>query len=346
MKIARFRGFEEGFVIEEKPRPAPSDDEVLIRVKCVAVSGTDVYRFRKYDNPTVMPFKDGDTPGHEAVGIVEEVGRKVKSLKEGERVVVQPFWGCGKCDNCKKGRENFCPSIQAFGFHIPGVFSEYIVAREDIALNFNDEIDFEEALPTHHMAVNLYGLKSSGIDLQSVNTAAVFGTGNLGLLMVMQLKALGIPKIFAVDIDESRLAIAKKLAGSVTINASISKPDEEIRRQTDGIGTDIAIELAGGNAPTLDPALDSLRKGGTYIALAVRGMEDGLNFRKILSKSLRVQGSSTHTIKEMKDCLQMIEQRSVDTKEIITHRFKFDEINDAFNCRADDPTSLYVVVDI
>ncbi len=345
MKTARFRGFEKGFVIEETETPSPEDNEVLIKVKCTAVSGTDIYRFRKYDNPTVMPFSDGDTPGHEATGIVEKTGSKVTTLKEGDRVVTQPFWGCGECENCRKGRENFCTKVRAFGFHVPGVFSEYITAREDIALKFNDKLSFENAVPTHHMAVNLYGLKSSGIDFSNTESAAVFGTGNLGLLMVMQLKALKIPKIFAVDIDESRLALAEELSGSIPINAKKLKPDEEILKQTEGKGTDVAIELAGGNAPTLEPALDCLRKGGTFIALAVRGIEDGLNFRKILSKSLRVQGSATHTIKEMKECLVMIENGAVKTDRIITHRFKFNEINEAFNCRADDPSTLYVVVE-
>lgn len=344
MKTAKFRGFEKGFQIENAETPSPKDNEVLIKVKCTAVSGTDIYRFRKYDNPTVMPFSDGDTPGHEAAGVIKKTGSKVKSLQEGDRVVVQPFWGCGECENCRKGRENFCSKVRAFGFHVPGVFSEYITAREDIALKFDEKFDFEDAVPTHHMAVNLYGLKSSGVNLEGINSAVVFGTGNLGLLMVMQLKALKIPKIFAVDIDKSRLALAVEFSGCIPVNAMKLKPDEKILRQTGGKGADIAIELAGGNAPTLEPALDCLRKGGTFIALAVRGIEDGLNFRKILSKSLRVQGSATHTIKEMKECLEMIEKGLVKTNSIITHRFKFNEVNEAFNCRADNPSTLYVVV--
>ena len=346
MKTARFRGFEKGFVIEEAPKPEISDDEVLIRVKCCAISGTDTYRFRKYDKPVIMPFSDGDTPGHEASGIVEAKGKSVKKLNVGDRVVVQPFWGCGVCEECRKKRENFCTNIKAYGFHVPGVFSEYIKAREDIALRFNERLSFKEAVPTHHMAVNLYGLKSSDVSIGEGTSAAVFGTGNLGLLMVMQLKALNVSKIFAVDIDPAKLKLASELSGSIPVNAKNNNPAEIILKETDGKGVAVSIELAGGNAPTIEPAIKSTRKGGAFIALAVRNDDNTINFRQVLSKSLRVQGASAHTIAEMQESLKMIEEGKVATSKIITHRFHLEDVNEAFNLRIEDPSALYVIVEI
>lgn len=346
MKMARFRDFKKGFELEETERPHIRENELLVRVKCCAVSGSDVYRYSRHESPVVMPFTDGESTGHEITGIVEETGGSVRKFKPGDRVVVQPVWGCGKCPACISGRENLCPDLKVFGFHAPGGFSEFITAREDIALKFEDRISFEEAVPTHHVATNLFGLKSSGATLGPETSAAVFGTGNLGLLMVMMLKSMAVTKIFAIDINPSRLALAAELAGSIAINASEVDPAETIIEQTDGAGADVCIELAGGNAPTINPALRATRKGGTFIVLAVRNEKDSINHRQILSKSLRIQGSATHTMKEMAESLAMIQDGRVKTDKIITHRFPLAEINHAFECRIEDPRALYVVVNI
>jgi len=346
MKIARFRGFQKGFVLEETRKPRIQPNEVLVRIKCCAVSGTDIYRYRKYERPTIAPFSNGETPGHEMTGIVENIGKSVHKFKVGDRVVIQPFWGCGKCTACRAGRENFCPHIRAFGFHLPGGFSEFISARENIILKFGQQLNFEEVVPTHHLAVNLNGIKSSEVKLRPDTSVAVFGTGNLGLLMVMMLKSLGVSRIFSIDINPSRLTLAKELAGSIAVNAAEVDPAETIIKHTHGTGVDVCIELAGGDAPTVDPALRAARKGGTFIAISVRNEKDTLNFLQILSKSLRVQGSATHTMKEMEDSLTMIQDGRIKTDRIITHRFPLEEINRAFECRIEDPKALYVVVNI
>jgi threonine dehydrogenase-like Zn-dependent dehydrogenase len=346
MKIARFRGFKKGFVLEETGKPATKTNEVLVRVKCCAVSGTDTYRYREYEDPTVRPFSDGETPGHEIAGLVEAVGGSVTTCSVGDKVVIQPFWGCGACSFCKAGRENFCPDVKAFGFHVPGGFSEYLNVREDIVLTVDPHVSFEEAVPTHHVAVNLNGLKSSGITCGADTSVAVFGVGNLGLLMVMMLTSMGVSKIFAIDIEESRLARAQELSQSMTINAKESDPIKVLLRETDGMGVDVSVELAGGSAPTIDPAIRATKKGGTYIAIAVRNEKDTLNFLQVLRQHLRVQGSATHTLREMQESLAMIEDGRVTTNKIITHRFPLEEINQAFTCRLDDPKALYVMVNL
>ena len=346
MKIARFRGFQKGFVLEETGKPTTTNNEVLVRVKCCAVSGTDSYRYREYENPTVKPFSNGETPGHEIAGLVEDIGSSVTGLSVGDKVVIQPFWGCGQCSYCKAGRENFCPDVKAFGFHVPGGFSEYLSVREDIVLKIDPRSSFEEAVPTHHVAVNLNGIKSSGITFGTNTSVAVFGVGNLGLLMVMMLASMGISKIFAIDIEESRLERARELSNSTAINAKDSDPAVVISRETNGMGVDVSIELAGGSAPTIDPAMKVTKKGGAYIAIAVRHEKDTLNFLQVLRKHLRVQGSATHTLREMKESLAMIEDGRVKTNRIITHRFPLEKINQAFECRLDEPKALYVMIDL
>ena len=108
----------------------------------------------------------------------------------------------------------------------------------------------------------------------------------------------------------------------------------------------MSVELAGGNAPTIAPALRVTKKGGAFIAVAVKDNHATVNIRQVLTKSLRIQGSTTHTIKEMEEALAMIEDGRINTGSIITHRFPLEEINRAFECRLDNRKALYVMVDI
>jgi (R,R)-butanediol dehydrogenase/meso-butanediol dehydrogenase/diacetyl reductase len=252
MKIARWKDYHDKFVIEEIPRPEVKRREVLIRVKSCGVSGTDVYRYDDRHTIDIKLFERGETPGHEVAGVVEEVGRG-STLQPGNRVVVQPFWGCGKCAFCRGGFENRCRHVQALGFHIPGGLAEYIKVPEHVALKIPSEISFDEATLTHHIAVVYYALLNTGIRITPRITGAVFGIGNLGLLLIQLLQYLGMKKIFMVDINESRLALAQSLVKGRYINSKvIGDPVSIIIKETRGVGVDFSIDTAGGNAPTLE----------------------------------------------------------------------------------------------
>ena len=344
MKIAHWKGYEKRFVIEETEKPKPEKGEVLIRVKSCAISGTDLYRYNLRDK-TLPPFKTDETPGHEIAGIVEETYRGVKNLKAGDRVVVQPFWGCGKCYFCKNKQENSCKEVYALGFNYPGGLSEYIKAESDFAFKIPHSVSFDEAVFTHHIAVVHYSLKISGIKITPKSTAAIFGIGNLGLLMAQLLKYLGIKKSFLIDINRQRLNLAKKLTGGNIINPeSDGDPVLKILSHTENIGVDFSVELAGGNAPTLEPSLKVIKKGGTFIAVGVRDPDDTLNLREIMRRDLRIQGSTAHTRKEMKESLELIKKGAVKTNELISHTFPLEKINDAFETRLNDPNAIAVIV--
>src|SRR3990172_1537365 len=306
MKIAHWKDFKERFVIDEVKKPELVKGEVLVRVISCAVSGTDLYRYKQEKNPTVTPFKTDETPGHEIAGIVEKICGSSNNLKEGDRVVVQPFWGCGKCAFCRNGKENFCSTINAIGFNFPGGMSEYIKAKSSFCFKIPGKVTFDEAVFTHHIAVVYYSLKISGIRITPKTTAAIFGIGNLGILMVQVLKHLKLKDFFMVDINKNRLNLARKLSGGKIINSLSGKdPVKLILEHTKNEGVDFSVELAGGNAPTLEPALKALKKGGTFVAVGVRNPSDTINLRDIMRRDLRIQGSTAHTRKEMTESLQM-----------------------------------------
>ena len=345
MKIAHWKGYEKKFVIDEVAKPEPGKGEILIKVKSCAVSGTDLYRYNQQKQINIIPYKIDETPGHEISGIVEEISPGVKNLKAGDRVVVQPFWGCGKCYYCKKGHENSCNQIHAVGFNSPGGLSEYIKAKSSFAFKIPDGVSFDEATLTHHTAVVYYSLKVSGMKFNSKSTGAIFGIGNLGLLMVQVMKHLGIKDFFIIDINQSRLDLAQELTGGKAINpTTFEDPVKSILDTTENIGVDFSVELAGGNAPTLEPAIKVIKKGGAFIAVGVRDPSDTLNLREIMRRDLRIQGSTAHTRTEMKESLGMLQIGAINAKRLITHTFPLEKINYAFETRLKDPAAISVIV--
>lgn len=348
MKIAHWKGYEKKYVIEEVAKPEIDRGEVLIKVKSCAVSGTDLYRYSsdvKINAPIVIPYKTDETPGHEIAGFAEEISPGVNNLKAGDRVVIQPFWGCGKCYYCKNGHENFCSQIHAVGFNSPGGLAEYIKVKSSFAFKIPDKVSFDEATLTHHTAVVYYSLKISGMKFNSKSTGAVFGIGNLGLLMVQVLRHLEIIDFFMIDINQSRLDLAQELSGGKAINpTTFEDPVKSILDATENIGVDFSVELAGGNAPTLGPAIKVLKKGGVFIAVGVRDPSDTLNLREIMRRDLRVQGSAAHTSTEMNESLGMLEAGAINAKRLITHKFPLEKINDAFETRLKDPAAISVIV--
>jgi len=344
MKIARWKDYHEKFVIEEIPRPEVRRGEVLIRVKSCGVSGTDVYRYDDRHTIDIKLFGRGETPGHEVAGVVEEVG-KVSALKPGNRVVVQPFWGCGKCAFCRGGFENRCRSVQAIGFHVPGGLAEYIRVPERVVLKVPPEISFDEATLIHHIAVVYYALINTGIKITPRITGAVFGIGNLGLLLIQLLQYLGMKKIFMVDVNEPRLTLARSLVKGRYINPQVmGDPVPLILKETGGMGVDFSVDTAGGNAPTLEQAIRVLRKGGSFAGVGVRDNKDTINFMTLMAKEIRVQGNAAHTIQEMKKSLKVMKAGGVKVKKFITHTFPLEKVNEAFEVRLRDEKAISVMV--
>jgi threonine dehydrogenase-like Zn-dependent dehydrogenase len=344
MKIARWKDYHEKFVIEEMPKPEVRRGEVLIRVKSCGVSGTDVYRYDDRHTIDIKLFEKGETPGHEVAGVVEKVG-KGSTLKPGNRVVVQPFWGCGKCRFCSEGFENRCRHIQALGFHIPGGLAEYIKVPGHVALKIPPEISFDEATLVHHIAVVYYALINTGIKIIPRITGAVFGIGNLGLLLIQLLQYLGMKKIFMVDVNEPRLALAKSLVKGRYINPRImGDPVSIIVKETGGMGVDFSVDTAGGNAPTLEQAIRVLKKGGVFAGVGVRDNKDTINFMTLMAKEIRVQGNAAHTLGEMRKSLKAMQAGGVRVKKFITHTFPLEKVNEAFEVRLRDEKAISVMV--
>lgn len=266
--------------VETREVPACGEHDVIINLKKACLCPTDI---KKYDaaKPDVEGALKEYGPcilGHEAAGVIVEVGAAVTSVKVGDRVAVQPMIPCGHCRYCKEGRINLCPDVigvgcSAGGFGdceklyleqgIGGCFATHLKVPEICAMKIPDSLSMEDGSMLEPLADVVHSVDHAQVGPE--DTVAVMGLGPMGLFHVVAAKYNGAKKIIAVDLDDGRLAIAKKLGTDETVNSGTDDPVEAVRAFTDGVGADKVFVVPGGPAQAIcaKQAMDLVAKGGT-----------------------------------------------------------------------------------
>lgn len=247
--------------VRDLPVPSPGEGEVLVRIEASGLCHTDLHA-ASGDWPVKPspPF----TPGHEGVGIVEETGPGVTTRTVGERVAI-PWLGyaCGECEFCVSGRETLCPDQRNSGYAVDGAWAELAVANARFTVPVPEGVSPQDAAPLSCAGLTTYkAVKAAGVGPSQL--VAVFGIGGLGHLAVQYAKIAGAI-VIAVDLEDSKLDLARELGADHVVNARTQDPVETIQ---DLGGAHAAIALAV--APSaFEQAFTSLRKGGTLVAVAL-----------------------------------------------------------------------------
>ena len=193
--------------IEERDIPQVKDDEVLVKLEYVGICGSDL---RYYESGAIGDFivKPPFVLGHEPGGTVVEVGKDVKHLKVGDRVALEPGKTCGHCEFCKTGRYNLCPDVVFFATPpVDGVFQEYVAHEADLCFKLPDNVSTMEGALIEPLAVGFHAAMQGGA--RAGQTAVVMGAGCIGLVTMMALKAMGVSRVYVVDVLEKRLEKAR-----------------------------------------------------------------------------------------------------------------------------------------
>ncbi|HTU74085.1 MAG TPA: zinc-dependent alcohol dehydrogenase [Trebonia sp.] len=247
--------------VRELAIPEPGPGQVLVRMQASGLCHTDIHAANG-DWPVKPhpPF----IPGHEGVGIIEEVGPGAGLHRAGERVAIA--WlgsACGNCAHCVSGWETLCESQQNSGYSVNGAWAEYAVADDRYVVAVPDAVTSFDAAPLTCAGVTTFkAVKVSGI--QPGETTAVFGIGGLGHLAVQYARILG-GRVIAVDIEDSKLELARELGADHVVNARRDDPAEAIRQLG---GADVAVSLAT-SPRAFEQAFGSLRRGGRLICVAL-----------------------------------------------------------------------------
>ncbi len=241
-------------------RPAVGPDDVLVGVRACGICGSDVHGYDGSTGRRIPPL----VMGHESAGVVVEVGKNVSSVRPGDHVALDSLLSCGECELCRNGQTNMCAGRRILGvacqeFRQQGAFAEFVVAPEKAVFAVPDDLAFEHAALVEPVSVALHAVGRLRIDWG--DSAAVVGSGMIGLLVIQALKIAGCGEVIAIDLDEGRLRLAAELGATATINAATCDPVAAVLERTGGRGVDVALEVVGAAQP-IATAIGSVRRGG------------------------------------------------------------------------------------
>ncbi len=275
--------------LREMEKPRPAEDELLIRIRACGICGSDVHGYDGSTGRRLPPV----VMGHEAAGEVEAVGAAVRSFKPGDRVTFDSTVYCGKCFYCRRGQVNLCDDREVIGVSTPqfrrmGAFAEYVCVPERIAYQLPETMPFAHAALIEAVSVAMHAVSLTPIALE--DAVVVVGAGMIGLLTMQAARMAGAGRVFAVDVDEARLKMARELGATAALNAAAGDVVKAIAELTGGRGADIALECVGATAP-VKTAIDCVRKGGevTLVGNVTPAIEVGL--QSIVTRQIRLQGS-------------------------------------------------------
>ena len=330
MKGARLYG-KEDLRLEELPIPEISEHEVLVRVKSAAICGTDV---RMYKNGAAGI--DAAHPlviGHEMAGVIEQVGKNVRSYQPGQRVAVAPNMGCGICDDCISGNSHMCRSYRALGISLDGGFAEYVRVPEEAVragnlIPLEDHVSFAEAALSEPLSCVYNGISQCRI--KPGDYVLVIGAGPIGIMHAMLAKMSGAARVYVNDIAENRLEAVRRIDPFFrTIKDDVAG---FIAEDTKGHGADVIITAC----PVPSAQQNALVMAANYGRICFFGglpadrQEVPLNSNLIHYKQLVVTGSTRASLKQVKDSLGFVTAGILDVKKLITRTIPLDEIQKGF----------------
>ncbi|MEI6156901.1 MAG: NAD(P)-dependent alcohol dehydrogenase [Atribacterota bacterium] len=343
MKAAVMQGIEK-ITMEERPIPVPEEEQVLVRIKSVGVCGSDIHYFvegRIGDYIVRPPF----ILGHECAGEIVEIGNRVKTLKPGDRVTMEPGLPCGKCEDCRAGRYNLCPDVVFWATPpIDGTFCEYVVHPANFTFPIGDQVSFEEAALVEPLSVGVYATRRAAVEPGQI--ALVLGSGPIGLVTLMSLLARGVTEVIAVDVVDFRLQKAKELGARYVLNGKTEDIPKKVMEITRGRGVDVVFETAG-NIQTTQMTVEVTKRGGkvVLIGLPSRAIFD-FGIIKTIDKELDILGVFRYA-NAYKGCIDLLNAGKVNLKSLITHRYTLEQTQEAMEfAHHHKAESIKVVVNV
>jgi 2-desacetyl-2-hydroxyethyl bacteriochlorophyllide A dehydrogenase len=310
MKAVRLVEIGKPLEIQEVPVPPVGAGDVLVRIKAAGICHSDVHYRAGTSGVAALPH----TLGHEVAGVVERVGPEVTGLKPGDRVCLHYLLTCGECYFCRTGNEQFCVQGKMIGKHVDGGYAEYIAVPARNAVPLGDIPFAEGAIMMCSSATSFHALRKGR--LQAGETVAVFGAGGLGMSAIQLAQAMGAVAVFAVDINEKKLAQARGY-GAIGVNARSVDPVAEIRRLTGGRGVDVALELIGLRV-TMEQAVRSLAVLGRAVVVGISDRPFEVDsYRDLLCREAEVIGSSDHLLWELPILAEFVRQGKLDLSQVV-----------------------------
>jgi L-iditol 2-dehydrogenase len=330
--------------IVEREVPQIDDNEVLVKIEHVGLCGSDVHY---YQHGRIGDFvvEDPIVLGHESAGKVVKIGKDVEDLEEGDLVSLEPGIPCGKCEYCKSGKYNLCPDVEFLATPpYDGAFSEYLSYPADMCFKLPEGMDTIEGALIEPLSVGFHAANQA--DAQVGESAAVLGSGCIGLSTLMALQARGVTEVYMVDLIDLRLEKAEEVGAAETLNAKEVDVIEEVMKLTDDKGVDMVIETAGSKV-TAKQSVELIKRGGRIVLV---GMAADPVFEFDFGK-LQAKEAFINTVFRYRNiypkAIKAVGDGIIDIKEVVTDTFGFSEIQDAFEYNiANKDKTVKIVIDM
>jgi len=299
--------------VRDVPEPAVGDADVLVRVRACGICGSDVHGYDGSSGRRIPPA----VMGHEAAGVVERIGVAVQRVGPGDRVTFDSTVSCGRCDYCRAGRSNLCDRRKVLGvscadYRRAGAFAELVAVPEHIVYRLPDEVSFEHAAMVEPVSVAVHAVARAPMPARN---AVVVGAGTIGLLVIQALRAAGAGRVIAVDVDEGKLALARRLGAEVALNPTGVDLPSEVRRLTEG-GADVALECVGATEP-IQTAVACVRKGGSVVLVGNVSPGIELPLQAVVTGELTLLGTCASN-GEYPRAIELLRTGAIDVRPLIT----------------------------
>jgi L-iditol 2-dehydrogenase len=284
-----------------EPQVGPND--VLIRVKACGICGSDVHGYDGSTGRRIPPL----IMGHEAAGVIAAKGENVRGFTVGDRVTFDSTVSCGTCRFCRNRQVNLCEKREVLGvscrdYRRDGAFAEYVSIPQNIVYKLPEALGLEQAALIEAVSIAVHAAKIT--DIQPGSSAVVIGAGMIGILAVQAFRAYGCNKVIAVDLEQSKLDMAREMGASESFLASDPDLIGKITSST-GTGPDIAVEAVGAERPLLT-AINCVRRGGTVTRIGNLAPVVKIPLQTVVTKQIRLQGSCA-SAGEYQECIDLME---------------------------------------
>jgi len=313
---------------EDHAKPVVIDPtDAIVRVTKTTICGTDLHILKG----DLASCKPGRVLGHEGVGVIDSVGPAVTAFKTGDRVLISCVSACGKCEYCRRSMfSHWTTGGWILGNTIDGTQAEFVrTPHADTSLYPIPEGADEEAL------VMLSDILPTGFECGVLNgkvqpgaTVAIVGAGPIGLAALLTAQFYSPAEIIMIDLDDNRLAVAKRFGATRTINSTDGKAVEALMKMTHNKGVDTAIEAVGIPA-TFEMCEEIIAPGGVIANIGVHGVQVALHLERLWDRNISITTRLVDTASTPM-LLEVLGAHKIDPTLLITHRFKFDDILEAY----------------
>jgi threonine 3-dehydrogenase len=314
-----------GLWLEDVPLPGIGINDVLIRVHKTGICGTDlhIYKWDAWAQKTIpVPM----VVGHEFVGEVIEVGSNVNDFKSGDIVSAEGHVVCGRCRNCLAGRRHLCKDTSGIGVNRPGAFAEYISVPMTNVWHHRPEIDQDVAAIFDPFGNAVHTALSFDVLGEDV---LITGAGPIGMMAAAVVKHAGARFVVVTDVNDYRLALAKKMGATVALNVKTGNLREVQQQLGMKEGFDVALEMSG-NPRAFRDLIDNMCHGGKIALLGIPSEPIAIDWNKVVFNMLTIKGIYGREMYETWYKMTVMLESGLDIRPVITHRFPYTEFEKGF----------------